>query len=80
MPQPINSALYQRVKSMADKKFQSGGLYKSVWMVHQYVKMGGKYRGKRDSHHGIVAAFQKQRAKRSKRSKRTKRSSHSKRK
>ena len=46
---------------MADKKFQTGSsLYKSAWMVHEYVKLGGRYRGKRDSHHGIVDAFKKQ--------------------
>jgi hypothetical protein len=36
-------------------------------MVHQYIAMGGRYRGKRDPHHGIVSAFQKLKSKTSKR-------------
>ena len=62
MPHPVNVALYNRVRHMADKKFQAApSLYKSAWMVHEYVKRGGKYAGKRDAHHGIVEAFSKQR-------------------
>lgn len=63
MPEPVNTALYARVRSMADRKFgASTSLYKSAWMVHEYVKMGGRYKGKRDPHHGIVAEFKKQRS------------------
>jgi len=59
MPEPVNATLYHKAKMMADRKFGSkSSLYKSAYMVHQYVAMGGKYRGKRDPHHGIVAAFQ----------------------
>jgi hypothetical protein len=70
MPKPVNTTLYKKVKSMADRKFKkSSGLYKSSWMVHEYVKRGGSYRGKRDPHHGIVDAFQKIKSTRRKRSK-----------
>lgn len=60
MPTPVNSKLYHHVKMLADRKFgQKNSLYKSSWMVHTYLKMGGKYHGDRDSHHGIINAFEK---------------------
>jgi hypothetical protein len=60
MPTPINSQLYHHVKMLSDRKFgPKTSLYKSSWMVHTYVKMGGKYHGQRDSHHGIINAFEK---------------------
>jgi hypothetical protein len=58
MPTPINSAKYAAARRAADRKFgPKTSLYKSSYMVHQYIKSGGKYRGKRDPHHGIVRAF-----------------------
>jgi hypothetical protein len=70
MRTPVNKTLYSRIKRMANTKFGKGSrLSKSSWMVHEYVKRGGKYRGKRDSRHGLVAAYNSQRSKRSKRSK-----------
>lgn len=62
MPEPINKTLYNRVRHMADHKFSKPGLYKSAWVVREYVKMGGRYKGKRDPHQGIVAAFRNQRS------------------
>lgn len=60
MSVPVDLELYQRVRRAADRKFgKRTGLYKSAWMVHQYVKRGGRYAGKRDPHHGIVRAFAK---------------------
>jgi len=74
MRTPVNKNLYSRIKRMANTKFGKGSrLSKSSWMVHEYVKRGGTYRGKRDSHHGLVAAYHSQRSKRSKRSTRSKR-------
>jgi len=67
MREPVNVSLYNRVREMAHRKFGSkSGLYKSSWMVHTYVKMGGTYRGKSDPHHGLVHAFATQRSKESK--------------
>lgn len=60
MPEPINKRLYSKAKRSADRKFGSkSSLYKSSYIVHQYVAMGGRYRGKRDPHRGIISAFQK---------------------
>ena len=70
MPEPINMSLYERARHMANRKFGAGpGLYKSAWMVHEYVKMGGRYRGKRSPHHGLVASFEKLHKSKSKKSK-----------
>jgi hypothetical protein len=75
MRTPVNKTLYSRIKRMANTKFGKGSrLSKSSWMVHEYVKRGGKYRGKRDSRHGLVAAYNSQRSKRLKHFKRNKRS------
>lgn len=64
MPEPIDTALYAKAKQSADRKFgPKTSLYKSSFMVHQYIAMGGRYRGKRDPHHGIVSAFQKLKSK-----------------
>ena len=68
MPEPIDKRLYAKAKRSADRRFgPKTSLYKSSFMVHQYIAMGGRYRGKRDPHHGIVSAFQKLKSKTSKR-------------
>ena len=42
----IDKKLYSSVKKMADKKFTSKtGVYKSSWIVREYKKRGGGFRG-----------------------------------
>jgi hypothetical protein len=78
MPEPIDTRLYAKAKQSADRRFgPKTSLYKSSYMVHQYIAMGGRYRGKRDPHHGIVSAFQKLKSKTSKRMSRKSRKSRS---
>lgn len=44
MPTPVNSTLYASVKREADKKFLAPtSVYKSAWIVREYLKRGGKY-------------------------------------
>ena len=53
-PQPTNKALYNYVKQLANKKFQSkSGIYRSSWIVREYKKRGGKYSGKKTSSSGL---------------------------
>jgi hypothetical protein len=60
MPEPIDHHLYEKARSSANRKFGAKtSLYKSSYMVHEYLKMGGRYRGKKDPHHGLVSAFSK---------------------
>jgi hypothetical protein len=48
--EPIDKELYKKVKKLADEKFQSKtGIYKSSWIVKEYKKRGGKYKGVRPS-------------------------------
>ena len=48
MPEPVNIELYHRVKREANRKFLAPtGAYKSAWIVREYKKRGGKYRGQR---------------------------------
>ena len=76
MPEPIDTRLYAKAKQSADRRFgPKTSLYKSSYMVHQYIAMGGRYRGKRDPHHGIVSAFQKLKSKTLKRTSRKSRKS-----
>jgi hypothetical protein len=50
MSEPVDKSLYSKVKSRADKKFSSKtGIYKSSWIVKEYKRLGGKYRGKKPS-------------------------------
>jgi hypothetical protein len=80
MPEPIDTRLYAKAKQSADRRFgPKTSLYKSSFMVHQYIAMGGRYRGKRDPHHGIVSAFQKLKSKTSKRPSKSRKSRKSKR-
>jgi hypothetical protein len=80
MPEPIDTRLYAKAKQSADRRFgPKTSLYKSSYMVHQYIAMGGRYRGKRDPHHGIVSAFQKLKSKTSKSSSKSRKSRKSKR-
>ena len=46
MVEPVDKKLYSRVKALADKKFASKtGIYKSSWIVKEYKRLGGKYKG-----------------------------------
>lgn len=41
---PLDTPLYEKVKKMADKRFESKtGVYKSSWIVREYKRLGGKY-------------------------------------
>jgi Family of unknown function (DUF5872) len=49
-PQPVDKELYNYVKRLAAKKFVSkSGIYRSSWIVQEYKKRGGRYKGKRPS-------------------------------
>lgn len=46
MPTPTDTSLYQRVKSAARKKFKVyPSAYANAWLVKEYKRRGGKYRG-----------------------------------
>ena len=43
---PVDTKLYEKVKKLANKKFESkSGIYRSSWIVKEYLKRGGKYSG-----------------------------------
>lgn len=47
-PTPTNPALYRRVKAEAKRKFDVfPSAYASAWVVREYKKRGGKYKGKK---------------------------------
>lgn len=49
-PQPTNPALYRRVKAAAKRKFDvTPSAYSSAWIVAEYKRRGGGYRGKKPS-------------------------------
>jgi hypothetical protein len=55
MSEPIDKELYNYVKKLADKKFKSKtGIYKSSWIVSEYKRRGGKYKGKKTSKKGLL--------------------------
>ncbi len=43
------SSVYKQVKKDADAKFKSDGIYKSSWIVREYKKRGGIFKGKKPS-------------------------------
>ena len=44
----LDENLHERVKKMADNKFQSKtGIYKSSWIVKEYKRLGGKFEGEK---------------------------------
>lgn len=58
MPEPVNKALYNKVKSQAKRKFKTfPSVYASAWIVREYKKRGGKYRGKLPSKEGLKRWF-----------------------
>jgi hypothetical protein len=47
-PKPTNPKLYATVKAAAKRKFDVfPSAYASSWLVREYKKRGGKYRGKK---------------------------------
>lgn len=54
MPLPIDKKLYEKVKKEAKKKFTVWpSIYASSWLVREYKKRGGRYKGKRDDTRGL---------------------------
>lgn len=46
MPTPLNKALYERVKSEAKSRFKNWpSAYASGWLVKEYKRRGGRYKG-----------------------------------
>ena len=55
MPEPINKKLYNKVKDEAKKKFDVyPSIYANSWLVREYKKRGGKYKGKKPSNSGLT--------------------------
>lgn len=53
-PKPVDTKLYNKVKAEAKKKFDVWpSIYASSWLVREYKKRGGKYKGKRDASQGL---------------------------
>lgn len=47
-PKPTNPKLYASVKAAAKRKFDVyPSAYANAWLVREYKKRGGKYRGKK---------------------------------
>jgi hypothetical protein len=58
MPTPLDKTLYEIVKREANKKFKSpSGVYRSSWIVREYKKRGGKYKGVKKSSEGLSRWF-----------------------
>lgn len=58
MPIVLDTVLYNKVKKLADQKFESKtGIYKSSWIVSNYKKLGGRYRGKKPENTGLTRWF-----------------------
>ena len=45
--------LYNKVKEEAKSKFVWPSVYGSSWLVREYKKRGGKYKGKKDNNSGL---------------------------
>ena len=53
-PEIYDKKLYSDIKKEADKLFSSKtGIYKSSWIVSQYIKRGGKYIGNKPKNTGL---------------------------
>ena len=58
MPEPIDKKLYESIKLLADSKFKSKtGIYKSSWIVQEYKRQGGKYKGEKPKQTGLYKWF-----------------------
>ena len=43
---PVNKTLYNKIKSQAKRKFKKWpSAYGSAWLVKEYKRQGGKYKG-----------------------------------
>lgn len=52
---PVDTKLYEKVKKLANKKFESkSGIYRSSWIVKEYLKRGGKYSGIKSKSKGLA--------------------------
>lgn len=52
--EPLNKTLYNRIKLEANKKFKApSSIYRSSWIVKEYIRRGGKYSGKKDMYSGL---------------------------
>lgn len=54
---PKNKKLYEEVKAEADTKYKKPSAYKSGWIVKEYKKRGGTYKGKKDEKEGLARWF-----------------------
>ena len=53
--EPTNKALYSRVKAAAKRKFNIfPSAYASAWIVKEYKKRGGTYKGKKSGKTGVA--------------------------
>ena len=53
-PEPVDKKLYEKVKREAKKKFDAWpSAYASGWLVREYKKRGGKYKGKKPKNSGL---------------------------
>jgi hypothetical protein len=43
--EPLDKSLYEKVKRMADEKYEKPSAYKSGWVVKKYTELGGEYSG-----------------------------------
>ena len=51
---PTNKRLYEKVKREAKRKFKAWpSAYASSWLVKEYKKRGGKYKGKKSPNTGL---------------------------
>lgn len=59
MVEPKNKALYAEIKKRADDKFQaSTSVYKSAWIVKEYKRLGGTYKGEKPTYQqGLLRWF-----------------------
>ena len=61
MPEPIHNTLYEKVKQEATRKFASkSGIYRSSWIVREYKKRGGKYKGSKPTKKGGLKRWYKE--------------------
>jgi len=57
-PTPTNLKLYEKVKEIARSKFKSWpSAYGSAWLVKEYKRRGGKYKGKKQPDMGLKRWF-----------------------
>ena len=56
-----DSKIYKQVKKEADKKFKSKtGIYKSAWIVREYRKRGGIFKGNKPKNTGLKRWFKEE--------------------